>query len=194
MLYLSSHRRTLGDVVPDAEYLAKYVDAGPYDGNHWFWRDGRRNHLHNERGQAAVRWKTRPCAASRYFSHGEFTVARLLIEQRDGAAPKYTRYVNVCGLSQCVNPDHWKREDRALAWRMEARADGVWQLVRLRTGVPAKKEVVVHVLHEGVVHVVAIAPLTSRHAFEPPRASCGHVVVPDVCLVVVDPVTCTGGC
>ena len=69
-------------MVPPPDYVMKYTDQGPYPGNHWFWRDGRRNHGHNALGQAILRWRVKPTAASGYAEHGEFTVIRLLIEAR----------------------------------------------------------------------------------------------------------------
>lgn len=175
------------------EYVLKYVDSGPHPGEHWFWRDGRRNHGHNSRGQAFVRWKVRPSAASRYFTHGEFTVARLLLAARR-PVPAGARVHNLCGLSQCVNPDHWRVRPPCVFWRVDVRPDGAWQLARVRTGTPAKKDVTVHVSFEGTVHVAVVPPMSVQSPFDWPRAACGLLLRPEECVVVNDLVTCNGGC
>lgn len=168
----------------------KYTDQGPYTGNHWFWRDGRRNHGHDSNGQAYVRWKVKPTAKSGYQTHGEFNVARLLVEAREGAIPPRVRYVSTCDLSQCINPAHWRRASPASPWRLQVfDAAGVWQLVRVSTEAPAERETVVHVLHAGVVHLVSVLPLELRtHAAM--RAACGAELLSTASIVTSSDLTC----
>lgn len=190
MTTLSSHRKRLHQVTPDLAYVMKYVDQGPHAGNHWFWEDGRRNHGHDARGQAYVRWRVRPTAASGYFTHGDFNVARLLIEQRQPIPPR-SRVELFCGLSQCVNPDHWRVPVSRPQWRMQIRDDGFWQLVKSYSGAPAIHTVVVRLAHHGEVHQAAIAPLEQR-SFAPPRAMCGYELPPTEVVVTTAPLSCAG--
>lgn len=190
MATLATHAKTLNIVFPTPDYVWKYVDQGPYDGGHWFWKDGRRNHGHNKRGQAFVKWKVKPCAESGWKSHGEFTVVRLLIEQRD-PIPKGIRFMCVCGLSQCVNPTHWRPTTPLVAWRFETRSDGVWQLVHAHNSVPSVRAVVVHVAADHAVHLVSIVPLSQR-ALGPPRAACGALLNTQLSTVTRAALTCEG--
>ncbi len=188
---LGHHRKRLHDVFPDMSYVMKYTDQGPHPGNHWFWRDGRRNHGHDAKGQAYLRWKVRPTADSGYLTHGEFNVARLHIAAVRGA-PKGSAFENTCGLSQCINPAHWRRVDPPTPWRVQVLGTGLWQLVRVATGHPAQRTVVVHAKLGDVVHLVAIAPLVQR-SFAPPRAMCGTELPPELLVVTASPPTC-GAC
>ena len=190
MATLACHAKRLNTVVPPPEYVWKYVDQGPFNGGHWFWKDGRSNHGHNKRGQAYVRWKVKPCAESGWQTHGEFTVVRLLLEQQK-PIPKGLRIACVCGLSQCVNPAHWQRTTPLVSWRFETRPDGVWQLVRTNTGEASDRTVVVHVMLDNVVHLVPIAPLAQR-AFGSPRSICGVSLDPQFSFVTRAALTCTG--
>ncbi len=189
MTSLSPHKKRLHRIVPDLDYVMKYTDQGPYPGNHWFWRDGRRNHGHDARGQAYVRWKVPPTAESGYFTHGEFNVARLLIAARNPIPPRAC-IANLCGLSQCINPDHWQRVLPRPAWRMQVTEAGVWQLVKPSSDVAAQREVVVHLLHQDVVHLAAIAPLERRTS--PLRAMCGLEPHPTEVVVTTAAITCEG--
>ncbi len=191
MITLSSHKKRLHTVVPDLEYVMKYTDQGPYPGDHWFWRDGRRNHGHDKRGQAYVRWKVKPTAKSGYLEHGDFNVVRLLITARLGVLPPLTKIVLVCGLSQCVNPDHWRVVEAAPTWRIEMGNHGVWRLVRHRTGKPSEHEQLVHVRHDTVVHLAAIAS-TTQFAVPAPRAVCGIELPPEQSIVTNAKPSCVG--
>jgi hypothetical protein len=192
MSALSGHRKLLHEVFPPLDYVMKYTDQGPYPGDHWFWRDGRRNHGLDKRGQAYLRWKVKPTASSGYKVHGDFNVVRLLLAAR-GPVPPRSRYTSVCGLSQCVNPDHWRRVDPPTPWRLQVRDDGAWQLVRIQTDKPADRTIVVHMLHGNDVHVVSIAPQVQRAYEPPPVAMCGAALPPLECVVTAALVTC-GGC
>lgn len=186
---LLAHRRRLQSVFPDHDYVMKYTDQGPHPGNHWFWKDGKRDHGHNEAGLAYLRWKVKPSAASGYQAHGEFTVARLLIEHREGPLPPRARWENTCGLSQCINPDHWRCETPTLEWRFEVRESGLWQLVRVATGEASNRVVVVNVNYKGTVHMASILPLDQR-SMSSPRAMCGDVLPIETSVVTLAPVTC----
>lgn len=190
MTALSSHARRLHTVVPDMSYVTKYTDQGPYPGNHWFWRDGRRNHGHNKRGQAVVRWVVKPSASSGWKTHGDFTIARLWIDYRQ-PVPRGAPIYSVCGLSQCINPDHWRAKIKPPPWRLHIEEGGTWQLVRTSTNVPAAREVVVYAMLGHVVHVVAIAPMKQR-GLAAPHALCGAVLEPfDLVVTTAEP-TCAG--
>ena len=191
MTTLSSHKRRLHRVTPDLSYVMKYTDQGPYPGNHWFWKDGRRNHGFDARGQAYVRWKVKPTAESGYLTHGDFNVVRLLIAARRGELLPRTKIVLECGLSQCVNPDHWKVIEQAPTWRIEMAAHGAWRLVRHSSGLPSEREHVVHVQHAGVVHLAAIAS-TKQFGFAAPRAACGEQLAPELSVVTHAQPTCSG--
>ena len=192
MTTLGPHKKALHRVVPDQVYVMKYTDQGPHPGNHWFWRDGRRNHGHDARGQAYVRWRCKLTADSGYFTHGEFNVARLLITMLRGPIPPRARVANLCGLSQCINPDHWQRVLPRPAWRMQITEAGVWQLVKPSNNVPAQREVVVHLLHQDIVHMASIAPLAQRTS--PLRVMCGLAPHPAEVVVTTADVTCRGCC
>lgn len=192
MSRLGWHKKRLHEVVPDLEYVMKYTDQGPYPGNHWFWRDGRRNHGHDERGQAYLRWVVNPTAVSGWKTHGDFNVARLLIAARS-PQPKGASFESQCGLSQCINPDHWRLVAAPIPWRMQVLESGVWQLVRVRTGAAAEREIVVRAAVAGVVHLAAIAPLALR-TLAPPRAACGLVLPPAEVVVVVAASPSCAGC
>lgn len=103
---IGSHSAIPG-VTPDAEYVEKYVVKDLVTG-HWFWRDSRRNHGHDSRGQAFLRWSVAPTFKTQFVSTGKYNVARLLIERVRGPIKKRARVTNNCGLPQCINPDHWK--------------------------------------------------------------------------------------
>lgn len=190
MTALASHSKTLHHIFPDMSYVMKYTDQGPYPGNHWFWRDTRRNHTHNKQGQAVVKWVVKPSAESGWKTHGEFIVARLLIDHEQPIPPG-SRIHSTCGLSQCINPGHWRAQVKPPVWRMHIDAGGVWQLVRNATGAAAAREVVVYGVLDGVVHIIAIAPLKQR-SLAPPRALCGTELEPFKLVVTTAPPTCTG--
>ena len=189
MTQLFRHRRRLKTLLPDLSYVMKYTDQGPHPGNHWFWKTGRRDHGHDEHGQAYLRWRVQPCAASGYKTHGEFTVARLQIEHRQGPIAATARYENTCGLSQCINPDHWALRTPPSPWRCEALDHGAWQLVRVATGEPADRIVAVHVRFDGVVHVATILPADQRD-MGLPRGLCGIELPVAFSVVTASPVTC----
>lgn len=190
MTLLGPHKRRLHNVVPDLAYVMKYTEQVPDRGNHWFWKTGRRNHGHDARGQAYVRWVLKkPTADSGYFTHGEFNVARLLITHRGGPIPPRAQVVNICGLSQCINPEHWQRLLPQPKWRMRVDDDGTWELVATGTARPARREVVVHLRHVDGIHLASIAPLDQRRG-TPLRTACGVVLHPADTMVTAMPVSC----
>jgi hypothetical protein len=188
MTTLSPHKKRLHRVEPDQAYVMKYTDQGPYPGNHWFWKGGRRNHGHDARGQAYVRWRVKPTADSGYFTHGEFNVARLLITAARGPIPPRARINNLCGLSQCINPDHWQYVPPRPVWRLQVLDSGLWQLVRTSTGIPAPREAVVHLLFRDVIHLASIAPPALR--MTPLRTTCGLEPHPTEVVVTTALLTC----
>jgi hypothetical protein len=190
MTALGPHKKRLHRVVPDQGYVMKYTDQGPYPGNHWFWRDGRRNHGHDARGQAYVRWRVKPTAESGYFTHGDFNVARLLITALRGPIPPRARVANLCGLSQCINPGHWEHVLPKPRWRIQVFDGDAWQLVHPQSGQAAQREVVVSLLHQGTVHLATISPHAARSAKL--RTVCGHEPHPMEVVVTTADVSCAG--
>ena len=107
---LGSHS-AIPNVVPPLEYVARYVVKDPETG-HWFWTTTRRNHGHDSKGQAYLSWTVKPTFKTQFVSTGKYNVARLLIEWARGTIKKRARVANTCGLSQCINPDHWRSHVR----------------------------------------------------------------------------------
>jgi len=190
MSVLSSHKKRLHTVVPDMSYVMKYTDQGPYPGDHWFWKDGRRNHGFDKRGQAYVRWVVKPTAASGYLTHGDFNVVRLMITARRGELLPRTKIVLECGLSQCVNPDHWRVIETAPTWRIEVIEHGAWRLARTATGRVSEREQVVHARFDGVTHLASITS-SAQYGFAPPRALCGDELSPELTVITNAKPTCS---
>jgi hypothetical protein len=180
----------MGIVKPPMEYLQKYLDQGPHDGGHWFWKDRRKNHGFNTRGQAIVKWKVKPCAESKWKIYGQFTVVRLLLEYGN-PLPKGVRIPNVCGLSQCVNPSHWRIDAPLVPWRLVSLPADQWELVHNKTGRPADRQVAVFVVDAGVVHVVNVIP-RARRGLGPPIAVCGAALSLLFASVTGNAATCEG--
>ena len=103
---LSSHVNPIPGVKPPLAYLEKYVVKDPTH-SHWFWRDSKRNHGHDLKGQPSDVWKDRPNSKTLFESTGRYCVARLFIEHLVGPIPARARVRSLCGLPQCVNPSHW---------------------------------------------------------------------------------------
>ncbi len=101
---LSSHKKIIPGVVPSLVYLTKYLVADPRGSTHLFWKDTRAAHGHDSQGQATLRWKVKPTAATHMVSTGQYCVVRLLREHH-GLPVKNVQ--NRCGLPQCVNHLHW---------------------------------------------------------------------------------------
>lgn len=169
----------------------KYVDkCDEVAGSHWFWRDGRSNHSHDARGQATLRWRTKPCAESRYFEHGVFNVARLLINWQIGPTPPRSVFESICGLSQCVNPAHWRRLFVPATWRIEIHPGG-WRLVRRSNGSPApEKTFLLQAAHVDTVHLLQVTSVPRVLFAAPPRMVCGYEAPVDEVLVTSSAVSC----
>ncbi len=103
---LSSHVNPIPGVKPPIEYLEKWV-LKDLEFGHWFWRDTKRNHGHDSKGQPFVVWRVRPTSKTLFESKGQYCVARLLIEATKGPIAPRARLRPTCGLPQCVNPQHW---------------------------------------------------------------------------------------
>ena len=176
---------------PSQSYVMKYVDmCDEAAGSHWFWRDTRSNHGHDVRGQAVLRWRVKPCAESRYLEHGVFNVARLLIQWQIGPTPPRSVFEAVCGLSQCVNPSHWRRVFVPATWRFEVHPNG-WRLVRRSNGsVASPRQYLLQVAHAGTVHLVQVEPVPRMLFASNPRAACGLEVPINESFVTSSALTC----
>lgn len=181
MSSLASHQKLLHTIVPDMSYIAKYTDRRSYPGDHWFWVDTRVAHRFNPRGQAVLSWKVKPCVESGWKRHGDFTVARLWIESR-GPIPPRARIDNLCGLSQCINPDHWHVPNAAPPYRIGIHAADIWYLIDQQTQQRVEREVVVYVSDGQQTHALVVVPF-DRRPLGPPRSMCG-VTLPVESLAV----------
>lgn len=172
---------------PSIEVLTHWIRQDDDPSNHWEWLvdlTAKHPRRFNERNQAIISW-----SSSTKYRRGIFVVARVFLEARETQLTRGTRFALNCGLSQCVNPDHWRRVDPSVLWRMQVLESGVWQLVRIVTNKPAQREIVVHVQLGDAIHLVAIAPLVQR-SLAPPRAVCGVELSPTSVVVTASPVTC----
>jgi hypothetical protein len=169
----------------------KYVDkCDEVAGSHWFWRDGRSNHGHDPKGQAVLCWRTEPCAESRYLEHGVFNIARLLIMWQIGPTPSRSVFESICGLSQCVNPSHWRRLFVPATWRLEVHPEG-WRVVRRSNGSAAPpKPQLLQAAHAGAVHLLQVTPEPRALFTVRPRMVCGLEVLAEDVLVTSSAVTC----
>jgi len=191
---LSPHKYQIPNVKPPLEYLEKHIikDDGP--GHHWFWRDTRRNHEHDLRGQALLKWKVKPTHKTDFVSKGSYCVTRLMIEYLIGPIPKYSQYHCMCRLPQCVNPHHWMNARASTRFRF-ACLDGVWQVVNFGYQVHIERMFAARVRgRDGVVHVVGVLPPDQQTPGAPFVATCGTVIAPETSLIVDEPVSCKGGC
>ena len=192
---LCFHSNPIPNLVPDLAFLDRYIERTER-GDHWLIRDGKKpDRRHNHRGQAFIRLRVRPTVATSYRDSGEYCLARLLIEATQPPAPPRSSYVNACGLTQCVNPVHWRLLVPPARWRFELDVLATWQLVRTRTGKPATDPEVVRARDRaGVVHVFSTVPAHQRRAGVMPTAVCGAMFYPPDLVVVAAPVTCAKGC
>ncbi len=165
----------------------------PERGSHWFLREGR-GRRHNDRGHPFLTYRVKSSEASGFRTRGEYSATRVVLEHHRGPFPPGTRFKNVCGLSQCLNPVHWLPELPPYPWHIETTAQG-WQAVSTATWVGAAVRVVVRAIAvDRKVHVVAIDPWATRPVEALPVALCGHVFDPRRMPLANIPVTCTGGC
>ncbi len=192
MSHLRAHVNRIPGVLPDLEYLMKHVLVDEINGNHWFFNENRPNHRFNRWGQPIIRWRVKVKASTMGRTQGEYVVARALIEHRTGELLLGVIFHSVCGLSQCVNPDHWQRFVKPNKWRMHVSQDHDWGLVSVRDGVRAKRDVLVNLRFYDAIHVAAIAPITHRGIDVPLRAMCGMQLDPSFVSTTNDAPTCRG--
>lgn len=194
-LRLLKHTSRIPNVYPGLDYLSKYVDRDLASG-HWFWREGRRNHLHDSRGQARVLWKVRPTHKTSFVSEGSYSVARLLLEHAHAGLPPDFAARSVCGLPQCVNPSHWHVDSRVLvSYVLEAWGPVSWKVLDGRTREEPTRAVAFRLFLPGLgTHAITTKPSFDRDPTEPLSTVCGKPVVGPGLLVVQSPVTCREGC
>ena len=193
MSSLNPHRSPIRGVAPGLDYLAKYVDKAS---GHWFWREGRRNHAHDAQGQAVLRWKVRPTHKTLFASSGSYSVARLFLEHAYGRLPDSEKIKNLCGLPQCVNPDHWSLPSHSsVAYLLAPWGTNNWIVVDRATRQEPARAVAVRLrLPDALVHVVVTVPSFDRDPAILLSTVCGKPVTGSGLLVVESPITCTEGC
>jgi len=119
------------DARPPLTTLQKYVACftGPTGLVHWLWKEWKGIRWHDKGHQAVYRWK-----------HHTYNVARVFLEERPDRRSRLVRAVNSCGLTECVNPQHWS-DVAAFAGVVESQAEtlstaqvaGVWRLYQRGT-------------------------------------------------------------
>jgi len=193
MSALHPHRKPIPGVTPALAYLAKHVDKAA---GHWFWRDGRRNHGHDARGQATLRWTVTPTHKTQFVAEGVYNVARLFLEHVHGPLPAGRPLKNLCGLPQCVNPDHWSRPALPPApYLLQPHPVAGWVVVESQTRLPPTRTVALRMrLPDALVHVVCAVPSSVTVPAVPLSTMCGLPVEGSGLLIVEAPVTCPGGC
>ena len=192
MSHLLAHVKRIPGVLPDLEYLMKHVLVDEINGNHWFFNENRQNHRFNLQGQPVVRWRVKAKASTMGRTQGEYLVARALIEHRAGEPLLGVIFHSVCGLSQCVNPDHWERVVRPCRWRMHVSSEHDWGLVSVQDGARAKRDVLVNLRFDDTIHVASIAPITRRGIDVLLHAMCGMQLDPLFAVATNDVPTCRG--
>ena len=195
MTHLASHPYPVRGVYPDPDYVDKYIVKDDVPGRHWFWHCGkRRNHRHNQKGNACVSMKVKPMVKNGFKTRGEYVVARLLLERRHGPLDPKLRIKNTCGLVQCINPDHWSVPITAPVspWRLAVYDAEPWRLVDIASGRPLDGEAVVRVRVQNVVHLARVTHHVTRALGAPLVPFCGTPI--DVTMAVVTdlPLTCKG--
>lgn len=185
---LRQHPDPIPNVRPGLEYLEKHIVKDDEYG-HWFWceRKGKRTHDLST-GQALVAWSVPATHKTDFVSRGRYNVARLLIEHVYGAVEPRAKIESLCGLPQCVNPQHWGRRERVSPFRL-ARLMQRWCLVIASTGREVAEPQVARLRSlDGTVHVIRAVPR------EPILVVCGAAVDFATALVIDAAVTCKEGC
>lgn len=194
MHYLSSSPTPIQGVLPPQEWVMRSVQIDlPERGSHWFLREGR-GRRHNDRGHPLLTYRVKATEATGFRTRGEYNATRVLLEHHGGPFPAGTRFTNVCGLPQCLNPVHWATELPRYPWQIEVTGQE-WQAVSTQTWLGATQRVVVRAIAaDRKVHVVTIEPWARRLVDAPPTALCGHIFDPRHMPLADVPVTCTKGC
>lgn len=190
---LSRHPKAVSGRTPDMSYVERYVDRDAENGNHWFFRDTRRNHRHNRAGHPLLSWSFKVPGHPRQRLRGEYCVTRLMIEAVTGPIEPYTRFTSVCGLSQCVNPDHWRRRVPPPTWTIRITEGGYWEIVRHKHETPLGQERLLGAIYAGAIHSVRAFPGV-HNPNEPLVALCGEQIPAMLCAVTRGSPTCTKGC
>ena len=175
---------------PSLEHLTRYVDKGDDASDHWVWRvdlDAKNPRRLSEHDQAIISW-----SPSRDVKRGVFSVARLLIEHTKGPFPERSVFDLICGLSRCVNPDHWKWREPAPRYRFDLAPDG-WRIAERRTAKPVQVRLLLVVRDaQGVSHLVPANPQHVSHYL----TMCEMHIVPEVSMILATNavITCKEGC
>jgi len=94
--------------VPDLVYVKRHIQTGATSDDCWAWEIDQKTRLIGVHGQPI--WK--PKRRRKIGQQANWTVARLLVEEKNPDAPSKASYVNTCGSQVCVNPDHWRMARR----------------------------------------------------------------------------------
>ena len=101
--YCPSHRGRIS-VLPPRSLLDPLIEVDTSIGQHWYWlgEDDWEDPVDNAH-YAVFKW----AAPAEHVT--SWMVARLLwCWQNNGFAIKRLTLVNTCGLTRCINPDHWR--------------------------------------------------------------------------------------
>ena len=195
MSSLATHPDHVRNTHPDPVYVDKFIVKSDEPGDHWFWYCGtRRNHRHNQKGNACVTIKVKPRYQNGFKTRGEYIVARLLLERLHGPLDPRLRVKNTCGLSQCVNPAHWSVPTNVIPspWRIAIYDAEPWRLVDIASGRSPSGEVLVRVRVGNDVHLARISHHVLRDVGAPLIPLCGAVLDVSRALTTEQPVTCKG--
>lgn len=179
---LISHPNPVPGVLPALDFIEKYVVRCPAGTAHQFWDTTAVSRRLDSRGQAVLAVKVKPTASTHMKSRGVYSVVRALLEHKK---MPLKGNVNTCGLSQCVNPTHWKGPTPPVPYKLDPERG----VVHVSDGSTIRRDVAVRLRGlDGVVHVARALPDTL------PVLLCGSRYDPMTVLVVTEPVTCTKGC
>lgn len=187
-LYLKPHQapwhRT---ILPSYNDVMRWVTCDR--SGHWFWRESRGEDRHRRRSHDGFPiWAWKPSSRICY-KRGILVVARVLIHHASGSIAPRTRFLSLCGLSQCVRPDHWSRVDRLPSHTLVQTMSG-WRLCRVSDGGPVRQPELLPVACDGGVHRVTFGALT----YAALEAVCGRTMLPQQVIVLAKDaqVSCEG--
>ena len=179
---LIKHPLPLPNRFPDVGFASAHSIQCPQNTGHVFWHERVGKRLFDLQGQALFVLRVRPSIETELKGRGVYSVVRTLLEhqKRDLHAVE-----NLCGLAQCINVNHWAGAPRLPKYRFDLRLG----VVRVADGLVPDEPVVVRARDlAGVVHVARAVP------GHPVGTMCGAVFDVATSVIVLDAVTCTGGC
>lgn len=179
---LIKHPLPIKNRLPDVGFADAHSIPCPQNTGHIFWHERVGKRLFDSKGQALFVLRVRPCIETELNGRGVYSVVRALFEHQKKSLHDVE---NLCGLAQCINTNHWAGAPLLPKYRFDARSG----VVRVSDGRAPDDPVVVRARDlAGVVHVARAVP------GRPTRTMCGRVLDVDTSVLVMDAVTCTGGC